>query len=326
MGYSSFVADSNNKVTAESLPDSPSYVSRNDSMMDRTKTSYDQADSKDHEDSRDGPEGMIATAQDHGNDYAKPDSFLGLQRSSGNNQMYSLIGELDLYKSEEKKLLRKRAAIDSELEVVRKKQKPIEAQVDERQECMRTERNAAGISDRLWGKYETFCETLQPNGYEERRSFVRNERYNGLYSEYDTKLESLSSAVDGKPGSWRCECVATYTKGGSPIGYQVNYYALKVPKFTTWGCLFPALYDGAVKAAKRGSAAALEMLIALPPQSGRTEHSWAFEFQFEESRNSHPDPSRRWSYRAAHRVRPPSTNQTKRNDLIIEYGLPFKIE
>ncbi|KAI0814409.1 hypothetical protein GGR55DRAFT_631719 [Xylaria sp. FL0064] len=319
--FLSVVADSDNKVMAESLSVSPSYVSENDS-----KISQDQADSTDDEDSSNRPEGIIATEQDHGDDHPKPSSFLGLPLSSDYNQMYSLTRELKSFKSEEKKLLRKRAAVDSEVEAVRKKQKRIEAQVNEHQESVRAERNAACISEELWREYENFCETLEPNEYQERRWFVWNESYNDSYSEYDPKFESLSSAVGGKSGPWRCECVATYTESGTPIEYQVDYHALKLPMFKTWGSLFPALYDGAVNAARQGSLAALDMLVALPGQLGRVGSGYAFEFRFEESRSSHPDPSRRWGFRAAHNIHRPLTKQAKRNTLIKKLRLPLKIE
>ncbi|KAI1283459.1 hypothetical protein F5Y07DRAFT_394367 [Xylaria sp. FL0933] len=325
MDLSNVVADSDNKVKAVSVPVSSSDVSKNDSKMDRTEIDHDQADSTEH-DITDGPEGMVATEQDHGNERPKPSSFLGFQLSSDQNQIYSLTRKLESFKSEEKKLLRKRAAVNSGLETVRKKQKLMKAQIDERQESMRVERNAAGISDELWREYEAFCESLQLDDYKQSRLFAWDESCNDSYSEYDPDFESLCSAVGGKSGCWRCECVATFTKSGKPIGFQVDYYALPAPIESTWGMEHPRLYDGAVEAAKKGSAAALEMLVALPSPSGRIGRGWAFEFGFEESRSSHPDLSQRWGFRAAHDLRASIATESKRNSLIQRYRLPFEIE
>ncbi|KAI0434601.1 hypothetical protein F5Y09DRAFT_236024 [Xylaria sp. FL1042] len=238
--------------------------------------------------------------------------------------MYSLTQQLESFKSQEQELVRKRAAVNSELSAVRKKQKPIETQVDKRKESMRTKRSAAGISEELWREYEAFCETLQPNGGGKRRSFVWNENYNDSYIEYDPKLEALKSAVE--PGNWRCECVASYTKSGTPIGYLVDYFAVKAPKDRSWGDSFPTLYDGALDAARQGSVVALKMLVALPLRYGWARAGWAFEFRFKESCSSHPNLSRRWGFRAAHSLCRPVANESKRNDLIREYGLPFEIE
>ncbi|KAI1308843.1 hypothetical protein F5Y03DRAFT_349420 [Xylaria venustula] len=223
-------------------------------------------------------------------------------------------------------LRRQKTAMALELTILRELQETNDSHIMELQNSLRTKREAAGVSERLWREYESFCKELQPDEYRERRSFEWNESYNDSYIKYDPKFTAVNFYAQS---NWRCECVATYTKAGTPVGYQVEYCALVSLEDAglegTWGRAFPRLYDYALRDSQKGSIAALEMLITLPDRDSCCREGWAFEFEFMESRSSHPNPSKRWGFRTSHDCLFPAMNKNKRTRIIEKYGLPFDI-
>ncbi|KAI0967459.1 hypothetical protein F4678DRAFT_445531 [Xylaria arbuscula] len=293
-------------------------------QMNTPEISQAQADDTNSEDGSHQPkEAVDVSGQGHDGSRPQICSFRDLQLSSDRNQVYPLHQQLQPFQSRKEDLVRKRTAINSELIALRKRLKPIDAQIKEREINMRAEREAAGISEELWHEYEAFCKTLQPNGYRERQSFEWNESYNDSYIKYDPDWEGFDLH---QQKNWRCECVTAYTKGGTPIGYQVEYCGLLSKLDETWEERFPQLYDYALRDSRQGSVAALEMLIALPDGESECEKGWLFESRFKESRSSHPDPSQRWGLRASYDFIDPVMNQNKRSRLIETYDLPFDIE
>jgi hypothetical protein len=77
------------------------------------------------------------------------------------------------------------------------------------------------------------------------------------------------------------------------------------------------LYELAYEAAKAGSTAALEMLVALPDMLSLCRRGWLFEFGFADSSGSRPILSEQWVFRAAHDTRfPPISKDEKLRELI----------
>ncbi|KAI8626287.1 hypothetical protein F5Y19DRAFT_226169 [Xylariaceae sp. FL1651] len=230
-------------------------------------------------------------------------SFLSLQQSADLNRMYPLTQALIVYESQISELALKRKAIGGELEAIRKRQRATEAQVTENEQVMRAKREACGISEELWHEYQKFCEALEAEDYGERKSFEYHEEFNDTYINYDPELELFLSVVTRGSyevdRNWRCDCRAIYSSGGAPIGFEVGYCTLKPirGKRRTWAEQFPELYRLASLAAREGSTAALDMLIALPEACDPSRKGCLFEFGFEESRICHPILSQQWGFR-----------------------------
>ncbi|KAI1422229.1 hypothetical protein F5Y12DRAFT_645083 [Xylaria sp. FL1777] len=319
--------DSESKIEYEALWSFRSNKSTNKRKIDTPESSHDQPNRTDREDTGQGTGEIInISGQDGDNNHPQKGSFLSLQLSSDRNQVYSLTQQVELSQSQEQDLERKRDNLTKTLSTMRKRRKTIDIQLKACQQIMRTERNAAGISEELWREYEAFCETLQPNGSKERHSFAWNESYNDSYIKYDPNFTTLDSTTKQEPANWRCDCVTFYTKGGTPIRYEVDYYRLTKVEGTTWEGGFPRLYRLAIDAAKQGSVAALEMLVALPDKGALSLFGWVFEFGFKESRSSHPDLSQRWGFRASYHRLFPGTKEAKRARITKSYGLPIKDE
>lgn len=189
---------------------------------------YEQGDYEDDdEENKEDLGGSSETLRDHGN---YTDQFVTLQMSPDVHNMYALSQKLASYSTQVKELVRKRQDINRDLSEVRKRQKTAETQFEENEQEMRAERHAAGISDELWREYEAFCETLQRDELKGRMSFDYNEGFNDSYIKYDPEFKHFRSAVgdafDDKK-HWRCECVASYSRGGVPIGFHVEYWTFK---------------------------------------------------------------------------------------------------
>ncbi|KAI3325158.1 hypothetical protein HD806DRAFT_553269 [Xylariaceae sp. AK1471] len=252
--------------------------------------------------------------------------FLTLQLSSELNNMNPLTQELASSKSEEDNLVRKRKAISKDLLNIRKRQKILETQVEENEQSMQADREAVGISRELWREYEAFCEALQPEEDMGQRSLEINEDYNESYLKYDRKFELLKSVVGVayKERIWRCNRVASYSTGGAPIGYQVQYYTLKRLEGTTWRECFPKLYSLAIEAGKKCSTGALDMLVALPWIDDSTREGWLFEYGFKEPCSSYYASSQRWGFRTSHKTDIRFSAEAKREALITAFDLSFK--
>lgn len=145
--------------------------------------------------------------------------------------------------------------------------------------------------------------------------------------------------------NFRCEASETHVVEFWPVLYP----GADIEDASTWGNLYvrhgrfsflqfqctnkrcdiqPALYDLAAKAARDGSEAAIDMLVALPDQKASFKGGWLFEystanpltcdeFSFSVSDagftwTQNPVRSRRWTYRGAHKVDGPEDAGVKR--------------
>ncbi|TGJ80472.1 hypothetical protein E0Z10_g8290 [Xylaria hypoxylon] len=328
--FLNFMSLNNRKRDAAETHQDPSgllsYILMENRKAETTETTQFQADGAEGEDDDDDED---ATEEIGGNSNPPHKAaLLSLQHSSSDYEMYSLTQKLQYCESQVGDLERERAALNSELKYARKRQKTSKTQIEEHKDTVRAERDAAGISEELWQLYEDFCEALQPEEFTGERSFTLKKTYSGSYIKYDpTFMEFKSTVGDAyNAGNWRCECFVDYSDGGAPTGYRVKYYALPQLKGQTWENQWSKLYRLAISAAQQGSAAALDMLVALPEKDASSGEGWLFEFGFNESRRSLPILSQRWDFRASHNLLSPITTDAKRARLVATYNLSLKIE
>lgn len=83
------------------------------------------------------------------------------------------------------------------------------------------------------------------------------------------------------------------------------------------------LRELALDAARKGSSAALDLLVALPAYS-YMEYTYFFEFGFKDSCSPCQPSSQRWNFKTAYRDFIPREPDEKRNLLIAAYDLPFE--
>lgn len=112
--------------------------------------------------------------------------------------------------------------------------------------------------------------------------------------------------------------------------YVVAEPALSLFECTNKRCdIQPTLYDLAARAARDGSEAAVDMLVALPDHEASFKGGWLFEYStadpptcakavsvsdagFTWGRPQNSVRSRRWTYRSAHKVENPEDAGVKR--------------
>ncbi len=85
--------------------------------------------------------------------------------------------------------------------------------------------------------------------------------------------------------------------------------------------LQPKLYKLAIKAAKKGSDIALEILVRLPGKNSRFKGGWLFDYEFDELAKNDPVESNRWKFRSAHCIDKPISIKAKRPLLKFEHGI-----
>ncbi|KAH9998885.1 hypothetical protein F4779DRAFT_605665 [Xylariaceae sp. FL0662B] len=193
------------------------------------------------------------------------------------------------------------------------------------------QRNALAIPEALWEEYEAFCESIEPQ-FSSRGgwSLTCTAYHHGSYVRHDPDfvLFKESAEMPYTQCNFRCEPCVEWTKKyiypkekpERTEEYVVTFWPRARPNpttggKTTWGELYPELYELAVKAVRSGSEAAMDMLTVLPDQNASFNGGWLFEYAFEESRKDHPVKSRQWSYRSAHKIDSPVDKATKRKKL-----------
>ncbi|KAI0540085.1 hypothetical protein GGR58DRAFT_185495 [Xylaria digitata] len=277
--------------------------------------------------------------------------LLDLQRGKYIKGISILTKEVESFEPEKTALVKKRKAIDYELDAlqaqlmeerdtvedelagVRKRQKVYRDMLKEATQDLKAERANAGISDVLWVQYENFCASpsLHPVAPVEKPLTINNmpaEEFKGLYINYDpdfTDIQTLNLLAKG--GNWRCDSTTTYTNDGLPFLYNVTFNKLRITTVDakTWGERFSSLYGNAKQAAKDGSTTALEMLVALLDEDDCSGSGTLFEFGYEKLHCSNPPEKGQWLFRASHKLSKPVKSEEKRASLIQKYGLPFKV-
>ncbi|GAP91890.2 hypothetical protein SAMD00023353_7500070 [Rosellinia necatrix] len=193
---------------------------------------------------------------------------------------------------------------------------------------------SVGISVNLWNEYLTFCDSMEPEfGSTDGWSLACDGNHGGSYVNYDPGFALFKeySETSWEKQNFRCEASGSVDVEFWPVLYP----SADIKDATTWGDLYPALYNLAVKAARKGSEGALDMLVALPDRESSFKGGWLFEYFVTNPRTykdegilttdagfvwmQDPVQSRRWHYRSAHRVSEPEDANLRRQR--IQSGL-----
>lgn len=209
---------------------------------------------------------------------------------------------------------------------------------------------ASGLSATLFEAFkEEFRESLYPKyGLREGFSIEIEGKNGGSYTQYDPTFKLFKEYVEFgyKAYNFRCESKPVEDYYGEDTDI-VEFFPIRSPEpvagpDTTWGMQYvsmllsiparvssiiesdltaddfrPVLYDLAVKAAKEGSTAAIDMLVRLPTFSGKLG-GWIFEYQPEELMQDYLIESRRWIFCCAHEVDKPISTEVKRYFLQLQ--------
>ncbi|KAI3320146.1 hypothetical protein HD806DRAFT_538707 [Xylariaceae sp. AK1471] len=244
--------------------------------------------------------------------------------------------------------------VERQLVDAAERQESLGKDLDAKHQDFCRKRETLGISEELWGEYLAFCESMEPEfGSTSGWSITCDADHSGSYVKYDPEFTLFKehSEMPYKQYNFRCEpSIDTYSnwRGTSQL-YVVEFWPVAHPgtdieDASTWGDLYPALYDLAAKAARDGSEAAMDMLIALPDQHASFKGGWLFEYSIADPLKSkdpgilerdygfkwtqNPVQSRRWTYRSAHKVDAPVDETTKRERLQLglrpEYIFSFR--
>ncbi|KAI1811102.1 hypothetical protein GGS20DRAFT_593487 [Poronia punctata] len=190
------------------------------------------------------------------------------------------------------------------------------------------QREKVGISMGLWDEYMAFCESMEPEpGSVTGWSICCDQDHKNSYVEYDPSFTLYKEHSDGayKQQNFRCEAIV---EQNIVEFWPVPYPSFDIEEASTWGELYPRLYELAVVAVRNGSKAAMDLLIALPDQHASFKGGWLFEYNTADPKKSKyndyhetddgtiwtndPVQSRRWHFSSAHKVEVPVDAATKR--------------
>ncbi|KAJ2974735.1 hypothetical protein NUW58_g8562 [Xylaria curta] len=196
-----------------------------------------------------------------------------------------------------------------------------------------------GISKELWKEYRAFCESMEPQfGTRTGQSIICDEDHEGSYIGYDPEMVHFKEFCEYPLDQYNFRCEASVQADsprptvGVPVMdlYVVEFW--RVPRLSTdlnltsWRDVYPELYRLATKAAREGSEAALDMLVALPDQDETCRAGWLFEYS-KEKPTTYSDvsdagntwPKRQWVYRSAHRTIGPAEDVATKRKRIQEF-------
>ncbi|GAW17264.1 hypothetical protein ANO14919_067190 [Xylariales sp. No.14919] len=230
------------------------------------------------------------------------------------------------------RLVRERNAIESKLDALRKRRKDAKENLRVAEKAFKTGRTEAKISDELWSLYEKFCAAafLKPDPNEEVLVLdnIPREEFKDMFINYDPEFaDARRMGLFGMGGHWRCDRITTHSPSGRPFKYTSEFKKLK---YTTrslkrWDERFPKLYASAIEAAKNGSTAALEMLVALPDADDSGASGKLFEFAYVEPLDPNLKQEGRWEFRACHDLYRPMKSEERRESIIQRYDLSFMV-
>ncbi|KAI1113412.1 hypothetical protein F5Y14DRAFT_452127 [Nemania sp. NC0429] len=211
--------------------------------------------------------------------------------------------------------------VEKELAEATFEQESLERQREAKYQDHCRKRERLGISEELWGEYQAFCESMEPgSGSAHGYAITCPGDHDESYVKYDPEFKFFKRDPELPWDEYNFRCEAT---GRRQVEFwPVLYPGPDIEDASTWGDLYPRLYELAAKAARDGSEAAIDMLVALPDQGASFKGGWLFEYspanpdlspQFPGYTKSdagrvwtqHPVQSRRWAYRSAHKVDDP---------------------
>lgn len=219
--------------------------------------------------------------------------------------------------------------IEQELPLLEQELDAAETLREEKKQELASILETSGISPQLHEAYEAFCESLIPEfGQRGGFSITCEGKHEGSYIKYDPKFELFKEFIElpetiYKGYNYRCE--ASVTSDWRETNDIVEFWPLKPPVLingagSTWGDQYvsfmiitispintdiqskPELYELARQAVQDGSAAAMQMMIALPHEQASCEGGWLFEYQYQKALADEPVVARRWTYTSAHMI------------------------
>ncbi|KAI0473815.1 hypothetical protein GGR56DRAFT_649148 [Xylariaceae sp. FL0804] len=256
-------------------------------------------------------------------------TLLDLQHHAVHAKSYELRKELKRARSYVYEMEVKLRQIEWYLDGAREAQKTVETEWLQHQAKFEYELTCAGISCELWQAYEAFCKSLEPHfAIPGRWRVTCSAPHGGSYVRYDPELDLFRESSEIPPDSCNffCHpsspgCNPSWKEGDDDSARVVNFWPISGPNFpsgaeqASWRVLYPVLYDLAMSAARDGSRAAMDMLVALPDMDEASGSGWLFEYAFEPEWKHHPIQSRRWTFRSAHRIDAPTDDARKRRRL-----------
>ncbi|KAI1299535.1 hypothetical protein F5Y03DRAFT_365684 [Xylaria venustula] len=309
-----------------------------------------------------GPERLTsAQVQNQGEDKAEEGtptlpagvkSFAELQKDSFPSNSFELAQSYEEGRWHMLGLEEMKQELEEKLEEARKKQEDLKSEITGCRDRFCQMVNDGGISMKLWDAYQDFCESMEPEfGSTRGWSITCESDHRGSYVEYDPTFALLKehSELPWSEHNFRCEPTIDPTKStyDSPAREVVEFWPVEnivsgIEIASTWGDLYPVLYDQATEAARNGSEAAMGMLIALPDQHASFKGGWLFEYfptnELAPTRWTatdtgyyrytsvevlgdgytpiNPPHSRRWTYRSAHNIAAPEDPATKRQRIM----------
>ncbi|KUJ22701.1 uncharacterized protein LY89DRAFT_763175 [Mollisia scopiformis] len=178
-----------------------------------------------------------------------------------------------------------------------------------------------GLSPELMAEFDAFCTSIEPLCNKRAgESITCFGDHKNSYIKYDPALELFKENVEDDYNICHYRCEASKIDGPWVIGvsgvpepkkeYIVEFWPIKPPvkrgrKASTWGELFPLLYQLALTAAGNGSEAALDMLVAIPDKDSSCKGGWLFEYEFDSTLKNHAIVSKRWRFRGSYLVEKP---------------------
>ncbi|KAI0444304.1 hypothetical protein F4803DRAFT_512077 [Xylaria telfairii] len=224
--------------------------------------------------------------------------------------------------------------VKKELAEAEEKENSLRKELDEKCERFYLKVEKLGISRKLRDEYEAFCESMEPEfGSASGWSITCDEKHRGSYVGYDPEFALFKehSELPWDQYNFRCE-PGVQTDGETEESvvefWPVAYPSITVEDTATWGDVYPALYDLAMKAARDGSEAAVDMMVALPDREASCKGGWLFEYYTRHPESckksgfsvsyegltwkQDPVQSRRWYYRSAHKIDSPEDAATKK--------------
>ncbi|KAI0101503.1 hypothetical protein GGR51DRAFT_330816 [Nemania sp. FL0031] len=271
-------------------------------------------------------------------------SFAKLQESSLSHDTFSLNHLYERAHWRILELVEVKETVERELQEAAKHYKSLKKEVSTGRQNFRHKAETLGISKELWDAYEAFCESMEPQfGSEEGFSIICDKGHGGSYVEYDPELLFYKqfSERDWRQHNFRCEASKSRLVEFWPVpSVALPLFESDIGEDDTWGEEYPQLYELATEAARNGSEAAIDMLVALPDREASSKGGWLFEYStidrstypaesthgygLVEAQN--PVKSRRWAYRSAHRVDSPEDATTKRESIRAALDLEGDLE
>ncbi|KAI0456431.1 hypothetical protein F5B21DRAFT_467733 [Xylaria acuta] len=259
--------------------------------------------------------------------------FANLQKFSLSSGMFSLNQSYERARWRWLELWEIKYALEKEIAKAEEKKKRLKKKVKGKHGDFYMKASKLGISRELWDEYQAFCESMEPEfGSANGWSIACDEYHQGSYVKYDPEFSLFKEYCELPWSQYNFRCEPGMQPDQEATESVVEFWPVAYPSTiaedtSTWGDIYPTLYDLAMEAARDGSEGAIDMIVALPDREASCKGGWLFEYY-----TKHPDKcresgfsvtneglrwtqnpvrSRRWHYRSAHKIDAPEDAATK---------------